>query len=91
MSTLTESGLEQVDQMVQFFANGLRSPVCRRPSEVRLDYEDVFFPSMDGVTLEGWFIPANSKKVVICNRFTPGNRYGMLDTWKDSKTLEVSK
>lgn len=42
-----------------------------------MEYEDVFFPALDGVNLEGWFIPAKgSNKVVICNHFMPGNRYG---------------
>lgn len=59
-----------------FFAKSYRSPVFRRPDEYGLEYEDVFFPSMDGVGLEGWFIPADSDKLAICNHFMPGNRYG---------------
>ena len=55
---------------------GRRAPVLRSPDEVGLDYEDVFFPSMDGVPLEGWFIPADSDRLVIHNHFLPGNRYG---------------
>ena len=55
---------------------GRRAPVLRRPDEVGLDYEDVFFPSMDGVPLEGWFIPADSDRLIIHNHFLPGNRYG---------------
>ncbi|EUA06525.1 hypothetical protein I546_5467 [Mycobacterium kansasii 732] len=42
---------------------GRRAPVLRRPDEVGLDYQDVFFPSMDGVSLEGWFIPAESDRL----------------------------
>ena len=41
-----------------------------------MTYEDVFFPSLDGVGLEGWFIPADSDRLVIANHFMPGNRYG---------------
>lgn len=55
---------------------GRRAPVLRRPDEVDLAYENVVFPSMDGVPLEGWFIPADSDKLVIHNHFLPGNRYG---------------
>ncbi|NYJ08058.1 alpha/beta hydrolase family protein [Petropleomorpha daqingensis] len=56
---------------------GRRAPVLRRPDEVGLAYEDVTFPSMDGVPLEGWFIPAvGSDRLVIHNHFLPGNRYG---------------
>jgi hypothetical protein len=31
------------------------TPGLRRPGEVGLDFEDMTFPSMDGVALEGWF------------------------------------
>jgi hypothetical protein len=55
---------------------GRRAPVLRRPDEVGLEYEDVTFPSLDGVPLEGWFIPADSDKLIIHNHFLPGNRYG---------------
>lgn len=65
--------------MIDFFKYGVRSPVYRRPSEYGLDYEDVFFTSTDGVAIEGWFIPGKSNKVVICNHFMPGNRYGYAD------------
>lgn len=41
-----------------------------------LGYENVTFESMDGVPLEGWFIPADSDTLVIHNHFLPGNRYG---------------
>ncbi len=50
-----------------------------------MPYQDVFFPSLDGVGLEGWFIPADSGRLVICNHFMPGNRYGYpghMDPWK---------
>ncbi|HKR51756.1 MAG TPA: hypothetical protein VJT72_19660 [Pseudonocardiaceae bacterium] len=68
------------DNFVQLWTTGTtggrRAPVLRRPDEVGLDYEDVTFPSMDGVALEGWFIPAGSDKLIIHNHFLPGNRYG---------------
>ncbi|MFC0039629.1 alpha/beta hydrolase [Actinomadura rayongensis] len=50
--------------------------MLRRPDEVGLAYEDVFFSSVDGVPLEGWFIPADSDKLVVHNHFLPSNRYG---------------
>lgn len=74
---LTKEQQEGLDGMVDFFHYGVRSPVYRRPDEVGLDYEDVFFQSLDGVPLEGWFIPKKgSLKLIICNHFMPGNRYG---------------
>ncbi len=65
-----------VDMWVTGTTAGRRAPVFRRPGEVGLEYEAVFFPSMDGVPLEGWFIPADSDKLIIHNHFLPGNRYG---------------
>jgi hypothetical protein len=68
------------DNFVQLWTTGTtagrRAPVLRRPDEVGLEYEDVYFPSIDGVPLEGWFIPADSDRLIIHNHFLPGNRYG---------------
>lgn len=65
-----------IEQYAQLFAHSVRTPVLRRPDEVGLEYEDVFFPSMDGVPLEGWFIPADSDKLLIINHPETCNRYG---------------
>ena len=50
---------------------------------------------MDGITLEGWFMPTKGKAkgVVICNHFSPGNRYGYaghLKGWKNAGGFEVN-
>ncbi len=34
------------------------------------------FQAVDGVTLNGWFTPADSDNLIICNHFSTGNRYG---------------
>ncbi|WP_199809711.1 alpha/beta hydrolase family protein [Streptomyces sp. NRRL F-2799] len=65
-----------LDMWITGTTAGHRAPVLRRPGEVGLQYEDMFFPSMDGVPIDGWFIPADSDKLVIQNHFLPGNRYG---------------
>jgi pimeloyl-ACP methyl ester carboxylesterase len=65
-----------IEPLVELWAHGKRTPVYRHPDEVGLEYEDVFFPAMDGVGLEGWFIPADSDRLIIHNHFLPGNRYG---------------
>ncbi|KAL2850626.1 alpha/beta-hydrolase [Aspergillus pseudoustus] len=66
-----------VDPLAQLFAHSLRSPILRRPDEEGLDFEEVWFPSLDGVVLEGWFIPAKgSNKLIIANHPMPCNRYG---------------
>ncbi|CAN5676175.1 hypothetical protein BH11ACT6_BH11ACT6_40650 [soil metagenome] len=82
-----------IEQMLEFWVHGKRSPIYRRPNEVGLQYEDVFFPSMDGVGLEGWFIPADSDRLIIHNHFLPGNRYGYpghLDGFQDFGGFEVN-
>lgn len=79
--------------MADFFATSTRTPILRRPDEYGLTYEDVFFPSQDGVTLDGWFIPADSDKLVICNHFMPGNRYGYpghIEPWTNAGGFEVN-
>ncbi|KAL7920890.1 Alpha/Beta hydrolase protein [Trichoderma austrokoningii] len=66
-----------VETHAQLFKNGQRSPILRRPDEYGMKYEDIFFPSLDGTILQGWFIPApNSKKLIIANHPMTCNRYG---------------
>lgn len=65
-----------VDMWVTGRTGGLRAPVLRNPAEVGLTFEEVSFPSADGVPLEGWFIPADSDRLIIHNHFLPGNRCG---------------
>ena len=65
-----------VEQYAQLFKTGIRTPVLKRPSDIGLDYEDVFFPSLDGIPLEAWFIPADSDKLLIVNHPMTCNRYG---------------
>ena len=82
-------------EIVSQFARVNRSPVLRRPDEYGMNFEDVFFPSLDGTVLEGWYISANtpSNRLVICNHFSPGNRYGYaghLPEWSTSGGFEVN-
>lgn len=75
---LTSEQQASVDGTISFILNSQRSPILRRPDELGMEYQDIFFPALDGVNLEGWFIPtmSSSNKLVICNHFMPGNRYG---------------
>lgn len=65
-----------VDMWTSGRTGGLRAPILHHPGELDLKYEDVSFPSADGVRLEGWFIPADSNRLIIHNHFLPGNRSG---------------
>ena len=62
--------------LVSALVNPLRSPILRTPAEDGLDYEDVFFPAMDGVAIEGWFIPGKSDRLIIANHPIWANRQG---------------
>ncbi len=42
---------EQIDGILD--ARQLRSPILHAPSEQTLAYEDVTFPALDGVAIEG--------------------------------------
>ena len=81
---------DQIDRiltgMADSFGQQLRSPILHWPSEQDLDYEDVTFPALDGVPLEGWFIPApGSDKLIIAKHPMGFSRAGIpthLEPWK---------
>ncbi|MFI7080404.1 alpha/beta hydrolase [Micromonospora sp. NPDC049903] len=74
-----------LDRIAAGFSHPPRSPVLHSPREVGLDFEDVTFPSHDGVPLEGWFLPApGSTKLVIANHPMGFTRAGLpthLEPW----------
>jgi hypothetical protein len=73
----TEAINKFVEGYAQLFKTGQRSPILRRPDEYGMEYEDIFFPSLDGTVIQGWFIPAlNSQKLIIANHPMTCNRYG---------------
>lgn len=70
-----------------------RTPIMKTPADYGLEYDDIFFPSLDGVPLEGWFIPADSDKLIICNHPATMNRYGFpghLEPWSQFNDFEVN-
>src|SRR5580700_9460964 len=84
---LTADQIDRIlNQMADSFGQQLRSPIWHSPSEASLDYEDVTFPSLDGVPLEGWFIPAHgSNKIIIANHPMGFSRSGIpahLEPWR---------
>ncbi|MFF9063139.1 alpha/beta hydrolase family protein [Streptomyces sp. NPDC014882] len=58
---------EILDRIAASFVNPLRSPILWTPADAGLEFESVTFPSADGVPLEGWFIHADSDRLVIAN------------------------
>jgi uncharacterized protein len=64
------------EQYAGLFKTGLRTPVMRKPSDYGMDFEETWFPSMDGVPLEAWFIAAPSDRLLIINHPMTCNRYG---------------
>ncbi|GCB51551.1 alpha/beta hydrolase [Streptomyces sp. NL15-2K] len=76
---------EILDSIARSFVDPLRSPVLWTPADRGLDYEDVSFPSADGVPLEGWFIPAESDDLIILNHPMGFSRAGQpthLEPWQ---------
>jgi hypothetical protein len=84
---LTEDQIDHILQSIaDSFGQQLRSPILHWPAEQDLDYQDVTFPALDGVPLEGWFIPAaGSGKLIIANHPMGFSRSGIpahLEPWK---------
>jgi uncharacterized protein len=81
---------EESSQVIQNVANSFRSqpraPILGTPVDENLEYEDVTFPSKDGVPLEAWFIPRKgSDKLIIVNHPGYFNRYGFpshIEPWR---------
>ena len=70
-----------------------RTPVLKTPADYGMEYEDVFFPALDGVSLEAWFIPAEgSERLIICNHPLTFSRYGFpghLEPWSQFAPVNV--
>ncbi len=88
-ATQTHVADDEIPQLIKnlahTFGHPIRSPILRWPEEYGLAYEEVVFPSMDGIPLEAWFFPADSDKLVIANHPLWFNRYGFpahLEPWK---------
>ena len=47
--------------------------IVRTPGDVDVKYEDVFFPTSDGVRLNGWFVPSESETTLVWFHGNAGN------------------
>lgn len=54
-----------LDAVAADFSHSDRAPVLGSPADVGLVVEDVTFPSEDGLTLRGWFVPAEDATAVV--------------------------
>src|SRR5947208_14837724 len=96
--TAAPSRAQQIAGLVSALVNPLRSPILRNPAEDGLGYSDIYFPAMDGVRLDGWFIPGDSDRLIIANHPIWANRYGFPghlkpygDAWEASgNNIEVN-
>jgi uncharacterized protein len=80
------SRAEQIAGLASMMVNPPRAPILRSPADDGLAYSDIFFPALDGVAIEGWFIPADSDRLIIANHPLWLNRYGIpahLSPWGD--------
>ncbi|WP_206666171.1 alpha/beta hydrolase family protein [Stutzerimonas nosocomialis] len=75
-SNASPSRAELIAGLVSAMVNPLRSPIIRNPADDGLEYSDIYFPAIDGVRLDGWFIPGDSDKLIIANHPIWANRYG---------------
>lgn len=85
-------GADKLDTTLNAIAEGFaytsRSPVLHRPGEAGLEWEDIYFPSADGTSLEGWFIPrAASDKLIICAHPFKFNRAGFPSSFEPWKSM----
>lgn len=91
----TPEQYEVIKAVANFSAKPMRTPILRTPLDHGMHYEDLFFPSLDGVPLEAWYIPAAqpSNLLIIANHPLPMNRYGLaghLPPWDIMDPTEIN-
>lgn len=60
------------------------------PTDARMDYEDVFIETADGVTLHGWFVAGRSSRVLLFFHGNAGNISHRLDSIRQFRSLGLS-
>ena len=60
-------------QLERFFVFFPTAEVRYTPGDVGLDYEEVFFPTLDGVRLHGWYVPGDSETTLLWFHGNGGN------------------
>ncbi|MGL6314269.1 alpha/beta hydrolase family protein [Vibrio sp. WXL103] len=91
---------EEKQQVIKYLAEFAVRPMFRTPLFVKPeewgieDYEEVYFPSADGVPLEGWWMKAeNSNKLIIANHPMPMSRAGFCghlgEPWSSVDNIKI--
>lgn len=62
-----------------------RQAILKTPADYGLSYENIEFPSTDGIPLKGWWIPGSSKAVIFTIHGYGANRVGWVGKSKDGK------
>ncbi|WP_067654122.1 alpha/beta hydrolase family protein [Ferrimonas marina] len=81
---LSDEKLATVKYLAEFAVRPMfRTPVFIQPEDHGItDYEAIYFPSDDGVPLEGWWLKAaGSRKLIIANHPMPMSRAGFCGHW----------
>lgn len=95
MAQITEEQLVTIKGLAQGLTKvNHPTPILETPSDYDMEFEAVSFPSMDGVSLAAWYIPAeNSDKLIICNHPMTFNRSGFpghLEPWSNFSDVRVN-
>ena len=81
-----EQSTKVIYKVANSFRQQPRAPLLGTPADQDLIYEDVSFPSEDGVPLQAWFIPRKgSNKLIIANHPRYFNRWGFpsdIEPWR---------
>ncbi|MEU6131873.1 hypothetical protein ABZ805_22090 [Saccharopolyspora sp. NPDC047091] len=90
--TAEQSTSDDLDAVLDRLAHGLahpiRSPLLHDPGEEGLDYEELSFPSQDGIPLEAWYVPCEgSDRLIVCMHPRSFSRAGVpahLEPWRSA-------
>jgi len=73
-----------------YLANVPGRTLTMTPADLRMEYEDVFIETADGVTLHGWFIPGRSARTLLFFHGNAGNISHRLESIRQFRNLELS-
>ncbi len=86
ISAIPEDKLQAIKSLAAFaVTTPFRTPIHKTPADHGVDaWEDLYFPSADGVPLEAWYVPAvggETDNLIIMNHPFPMSRSGFTGHW----------